>query len=88
MARNLQVKRVIAALTALEAATDGLEALDAARRLRLSAEDLERDLVKTTRKAGYSWTDIGRLYNMTKQGAQQRFRSPADRRAAPDRPRG
>lgn len=76
MARNRQTKRIHAALTAFEEATDSLDALDATRRLRVSAEALERDLVKTARKDGRSWAEIGKLYNVTKQGAQQRFRAP------------
>ena len=73
MAGKRNVSRIRAALSALEEADDGLEALDAARRTRVSAEALERDFVKVARRQGHSWADIGRLYELTKQGAQQRF---------------
>jgi hypothetical protein len=73
VAGKRNVNRIRAALLALDEADDGLAALDAARRTRISAEALEGDLVKAARRAGHSWGDIGRLYNMTKQGAQQRF---------------
>lgn len=73
MAGKRNVNRIRAALSALGEASDGLEALDAARRARISAEALEADLVKAARRQGHSWADIGSLYNMTKQGAQQRF---------------
>ncbi len=76
MARSREIKRIHAAIESLDAATGSLDALDAARRLRVSAEALERDIVKAARKDGRSWTEIGQLYGMTKQGAQQRFRPP------------
>ena len=75
MAGKRHINRIRAALTAFDDAGDALEALDAARRARTSAEALERDLVKTARTEGHSWADIGSLYDMTKQGAQQRFRA-------------
>ncbi len=88
MARSRELKRILAAIDGFEAATDSLDALDAARRLRVSAEALERDLVKAARKDGRSWTEIGRLYKMTKQGAQQRFRPPKRTRAGTSRTEG
>ncbi|MEP7160455.1 MAG: hypothetical protein ABI746_05095 [Dermatophilaceae bacterium] len=63
-------------LEALAAAGDALTNLDAARRLREHAEELEIELVAAARAAGASWTQIGRHYGMSKQGAQQRFRKP------------
>ncbi|MGE3621865.1 MAG: hypothetical protein AB7L84_15525 [Acidimicrobiia bacterium] len=75
MAGKRHLDRIHGALAALEGAASPLDAADAARRLRISAEALERDQVKAARKRGYSWDDIGRLYKLTKQGAQQRFRT-------------
>ena len=66
--------RIQRALRAHQAAKDPLAALNAARTLREEAELLERNAVDTVRAAGTSWSKIGGLYGLTKQGAQQRFR--------------
>ena len=39
-------------------------------------EDLEAATVAAARAAGVTWTEIGALYGLSKQGAQQRFRRP------------
>lgn len=80
MASNRRVKQVHEALEALEQAGTSLEALDAARRLNESAAALERERVEAARKDGHSWSQIGALYGMTKQGAQQRFNAERARR--------
>lgn len=59
---------------ALGAAADSLTVLAAARRRRESAESRELDAVRAARDAGASWSDIGDIYGLTKQGAQQRFK--------------
>jgi hypothetical protein len=69
------VKRILAALSALDAADGPMSRLDAARRLREAAEELEAAQVDTARKAGATWLEIGACYGLTKQGAQQRFRA-------------
>jgi|GEM_PF-1265549 len=66
------------ALRALEAAKAPLDALDAARRLREAGEALERDAVQAARREGVSWSKIGSLYGLTKQGAQQRFKAQTE----------
>ena len=48
--------------------------LATARRQRESAESRELDAVRAARDAGASWSDIGDIYGLTKQGAQQRFK--------------
>jgi hypothetical protein len=68
------VKRILAALAALDVADGHLGRLQAARRLREAAEDLETAQVEAARKAGATWSEIGACYGLTKQGAQQRFR--------------
>jgi len=78
------VKRIFAALSALDAADRPMSRLDAARRLREAAEELEAAQVEAARKAGATWIEIGACYGLTKQGAQQRFR--AARNQAKDRP--
>jgi hypothetical protein len=64
------------AVAALRAAADPIGALAAARRLREASESIERDAVSAARAAGVSWSAIGRVYGLTKQGAQQRFKAP------------
>jgi len=72
--KNL-VRRITAALGALDVADGPMSRLDAARRLREAAEELEAVQVETARKAGATWSEIGACYGLTKQGAQQRFRA-------------
>jgi hypothetical protein len=74
VATKSPVKRILAALGALDAADGPIGRLDAARRLREAAEQLEAAQVAAARKAGATWIDIGACYGLTKQGAQQRFR--------------
>ncbi len=76
--------RIHRALRAHQTATDPLTALDAARVLREEAERLERRAVEGVRAAGTSWSTIGSLYGLTKQGAQQRFRKDPSGRTGPD----
>ena len=68
------VSRITAALGALGVAEGPMSRLDAARRLREAAEELETTQVEAARKAGATWNEIGACYGLTKQGAQQRFR--------------
>lgn len=74
------MKRIEQAIADLGAASDPVAALDAARRLREAAEDVEFARVEEARQAGTTWTRIGELYGTTKQGAQQRFGGNARRR--------
>ena len=69
------VKRILTALSALDVADRPMNRLDAARRLREAAEELEAAQVEAARKAGATWIEIGACYGLTKQGAQQRFRA-------------
>jgi hypothetical protein len=69
------VKRITAALGALDVADGPISRLDAARLLREAAEELEGAQVEAARKAGVTWIEIGACYGLTKQGAQQRFRA-------------
>jgi hypothetical protein len=75
MASKSPVKRIFAALSALDAADGPISRLDAARRLREAADELEAAQVDAARKAGATWNEIGACYGLTKQGAQQRFRA-------------
>ena len=75
MASKSPVKRIVAALSALDAADGPISRLDAARRLREAAAELEAAQVEAARKAGATWYEIGACYGLTKQGAQQHFRA-------------
>jgi hypothetical protein len=72
------VRRITAALGALDIADGPMSRLDAARRLREAAEELEAGQIEAARKAGATWNEIGAYYGLTKQGAQQRFRAARD----------
>ena len=75
MASKNPVKRIAAALGALDVADEPMDRLEAARRLREAADELEAAQVEAARKAGATWIEIGACYGLTKQGAQQRFRA-------------
>lgn len=66
-------QRLQKALDALASSPHALDRLDAVRRLRERAESVEVESVAQARAEGWSWTKIGALYGMSKQGAQQRF---------------
>ena len=70
-----QGKRITRALEALDKARTPSARVDAARRAREAADDLERAQIEAARDAGLTWAEIGKLYGLTKQGAQQRFRN-------------
>jgi hypothetical protein len=72
--KNLS-RRITAALGDLDVADGPMSRLDAVRRLREAAEELEAAQVEAARKAGATWSEIGACYGLTKQGAQQRFRA-------------
>jgi hypothetical protein len=83
MASTNLFKRILAALAALDVAEGPMSRLQAARRLREAAEDLEAAQVEAARKAGATWSEIGACYGLTKQGAQQRFRAVRNQAGAP-----
>lgn len=78
MARPGRGKRTRSDGATLKAVADPLEVLAAALRAREAAETSELDAVRAARDAGASWTDIGDVYGLTKQGAQQRFKPLLD----------
>jgi hypothetical protein len=80
------VRRILAALSAFDVADRPMGRLDAARRLREAAEELEVAQVEAARKAGATWIEIGACYGLTKQGAQQRFRAVRNQDKAADAP--
>ena len=82
MASKSPVKRIFAALGALDAADGPVSRLQAARLLREAAEELEAAQADAARKAGATWNQIGACYGLTKQGAQQRFRATRNQAGA------
>ena len=88
MAPRSPVKRILAALSAFDVADGPMRRLDAARRLREAAEELETAQVEAARKAGATWLEIGARYGLTKQGAQQRFRAVREQAKAAEPPEG
>ena len=82
VASKSPTKRILAALGAFDAADGPISRLDAARRLREAADELEAAQVEAARKAGATWIEIGACYGLTKQGAQQRFRAARNQAGA------
>jgi hypothetical protein len=74
MAGKSSARRVRQMLDTLQDAEDPVARLTAARALREAADELELSCVAAARRDGVTWTEIGRCYGLTKQGAQQRFR--------------
>ena len=88
VASKSPLKRILAALGALDAAAGPMSRLAAARCLREAAEELEAAQVQAARKAGATWIEIGATYGLTKQGAQQRFRGNRNHARAAEAERG
>lgn len=82
MSSKSPVKRITAALGDLDDADGQMGRLDAARRLREAAEELEAAEIEAARRIGATWKEIGACYGLTKQGAQQRFRAARTRATA------
>ena len=74
MADPIHVRRFDRTVDALLDVPDPVRRLDAIRRYREALEDLEAATVTAAREAGATWVEIGSLYGLSKQGAQQRFR--------------
>lgn len=67
--------RIKSALRAYQETIDPMDKLQASRRIREAAEELEAMTIQKARQEGATWTEIGSSYGLTKQGAQQRFRT-------------
>ena len=68
-------RKIKVALRARQQATDPIERLKASLRIREAAEALEAEAIEEARQNGATWREIGSYYGLTKQGAQQRFRT-------------
>lgn len=75
-----------AALDEFDRAAGAKELLTAARAVRASTEALEEAAVLEARAEGVSWSKIGAIYGLTKQGAQQRFRPRKAEESTPEVP--
>lgn len=75
MIGSAHAKRITAALDALRRAKGSTAQLAAARKAREAADKLEAAAIEAARDDGMTWAEIGKLYGLSKQGAQQRFRS-------------
>lgn len=69
-------KSFLRTVRALEETDDPTARLRAARAVAEQLEQLEHRLVEDARSTGLTWTEIGAVYGMSKQAAQQRFRRP------------
>jgi len=76
VADPVHVKRFQRTLEALQAIPEPLTRLAAVRSSLEKLEELESETVAAARSAGATWGEIGALYGLSKQGAQQRFRPP------------
>lgn len=74
MAELAHGKRFSRTLEALAAVSDPLARLDAIHRYIDALEELEASTVAAARGGGATWIEIGAIYGLSKQGAQQRFR--------------
>lgn len=78
-------RRLIEALVELERGETPLAALERAKAARELAESLEQSIIAAARAERVSWSKIGSVYGLTKQGAQQRFgERPRAAQATPD----
>jgi hypothetical protein len=76
-------RRFAKALASFAEVADPLSRLAAVRGAREALEGLEHETVAEARAAGATWGEIGSLYGVSKQAAQQRFHLPPDSGSTP-----
>lgn len=74
MAAGKQERQIAKKLTELAATKDARQRLLLAHEIQQAAVALEHMTVGDARHAGMTWTQIGGLFGMSKQAAQQRFK--------------
>ena len=81
MATGKEERQIAKRLAELSNAKDARRRLVLAEEVRRLAVDLQRASVAEARQAGLTWTQIGELFGMSKQAAQQRFKqqTPTER---------
>jgi len=67
-------RRIAKAVASLGEIADPMTRLEAVRSIRDALEALEARTVREARSGGATWSDIGAVYGVSKQAAQQRFR--------------
>jgi hypothetical protein len=77
VAEPVHVKRLQRALASLGSVADPLARLTEVRTALIALEALEASSVSDARATGATWSEIGAVYGLSKQGAQQRFRTSA-----------
>ena len=75
VADPVHVKRFDRAIQSIQEIVDPLDRLDVVRASRERLERLEAESVAAARAGGATWRDVGGLYGLSKQGAQQRFQA-------------
>ena len=75
MAPGKDERQLAKRLAELTHARDARERLVLAEEIRRLAVALQNASVAEARQAGLTWTQIGALFGMTKQAAQQRFKN-------------
>jgi hypothetical protein len=75
MIGGAHAKRLAKAFADLQAAKTPAARLEPVRRLREAVDKLEQAHIDAARDAGLTWSEIGAVYGLSKQGAQQRFRN-------------
>ena len=75
MAAGKDERQLAKRLAELAHAKDARERLVLAEEIRSLAVALQNASVAEARQAGLTWTQIGALFGMTKQAAQQRFKN-------------
>jgi hypothetical protein len=73
--RASTAKRLAKALASFGEVADPLARLAEVRGARKALEALEAQTVSEARASGATWGEIGALYGISKQAAQQRFRN-------------
>ncbi|NLT31002.1 MAG: hypothetical protein GXX86_11205 [Propionibacterium sp.] len=67
------IDKLSAACAQLQQAADPLAAVDLAQQIGTLADKVQHDAVRAARQQGVSWSKIGAVFGLSKQGAQQRF---------------
>lgn len=79
-------KRLVKALSSLAEVPDPVDRLEAIRSVQETLEQMAREAADEARAAGTTWKQIGAVYGVSKQAAQQRFRRRTAATAEPAPP--
>lgn len=76
---NSAISKLSAACTELQQSADPLVAVEIAQQIAALSERVQYDAVRNARHEGVSWSKIGGVFGLSKQGAQQRFGKHKDK---------